>query len=67
VIRQGLAAYVEEVANRTFPQAEHWFGMPDADYDTLVASLAEDDALEAEWADETDGNDDSTEADGDEA
>ncbi len=50
VIRQGLTAYVEEVSNRTFPQPEHWFGMPDADYDALVAGLAEDDALEAEWA-----------------
>jgi 3-methyl-2-oxobutanoate hydroxymethyltransferase len=56
VIREGLETYVREVSNRSFPQPEHWFGMADADYDALVAGLAEDDALEAAWADE--GGDD---------
>jgi 3-methyl-2-oxobutanoate hydroxymethyltransferase len=53
VIREGLEAYVREVSDRTFPQPEHWFSMPDADYDLLVAALAEDDALAAGWAAET--------------
>jgi 3-methyl-2-oxobutanoate hydroxymethyltransferase len=48
VIREGLEAYVREVSERTFPQPEHWFGMPDADSETLVAALAEDDAAWAE-------------------
>ncbi len=36
VIRDGLAAYVTEVTQRTFPQPENWFGMSDDAYDELV-------------------------------
>jgi 3-methyl-2-oxobutanoate hydroxymethyltransferase len=54
LIRAGLEAYVREVRERSFPQPENWFGMPDADYDALVAGLAEDDAAEAAWAAEAD-------------
>jgi 3-methyl-2-oxobutanoate hydroxymethyltransferase len=39
VIRDGLAAYVEEVTGRTFPAPENWFGMKDEEYDELVATL----------------------------
>ncbi len=41
VIREGLAAYVAEVTDRTFPQPEHWFGMKDEEYDELVRLLDE--------------------------
>jgi hypothetical protein len=40
VIREGLAAYVDEVTGRTFPQPENWFGMKDEEYDELVRLLA---------------------------
>ena len=40
VIQEGLKAYVREVTDRTFPQAENWFGMPDEDYDELVNMLS---------------------------
>jgi 3-methyl-2-oxobutanoate hydroxymethyltransferase len=39
VIREGLAAYVTEVTERTFPAPENWFGMPDDAYDELVRML----------------------------
>jgi 3-methyl-2-oxobutanoate hydroxymethyltransferase len=39
VIREGLAAYVTEVTERTFPAPENWFGMPDEAYDELVRDL----------------------------
>jgi 3-methyl-2-oxobutanoate hydroxymethyltransferase len=39
VIRQGLEDYVREVTERTFPQPENWFGMPDAEYDELLKLL----------------------------
>jgi 3-methyl-2-oxobutanoate hydroxymethyltransferase len=41
VIRDGLRAYVKEVSERTFPQPENWFGMPDEEYDELLQSLGE--------------------------
>lgn len=43
VIREGLAAYVAEVTDRTFPGPEHGFGMKDEEYDALVRGLAEPD------------------------
>jgi 3-methyl-2-oxobutanoate hydroxymethyltransferase len=39
VIRDGLAAYVTEVTERTFPGPENWFGMSDDAYDELVRLL----------------------------
>ncbi len=36
LIRDGLAAYVREVTERTFPQPDNWFGMRDEEYDELV-------------------------------
>jgi 3-methyl-2-oxobutanoate hydroxymethyltransferase len=39
VIREGLDAYVKEVTERTFPQPENWFGMPDAEYNDLLKML----------------------------
>jgi 3-methyl-2-oxobutanoate hydroxymethyltransferase len=39
VIRAGLAAYVTEVTERTFPAPENWFGMPDDAFDELVRML----------------------------
>jgi 3-methyl-2-oxobutanoate hydroxymethyltransferase len=39
VIRDGLAAYVEEVTGRTFPASENWFGMKDEAYEELLALL----------------------------
>jgi 3-methyl-2-oxobutanoate hydroxymethyltransferase len=41
VLREGLAAYVTEVTERTFPAPENWFGMPDDAYGELVRGLAE--------------------------
>lgn len=41
VILNGLKQYVEEVQNQTFPQPEHWFGMPDDAYGDLL-NLLED-------------------------
>jgi len=41
VIREGLAAYVDEVHAGTFPGPEHGFGMPDEAYEELVRGLAE--------------------------
>jgi 3-methyl-2-oxobutanoate hydroxymethyltransferase len=39
LIRDGLAAYVREVTERTFPQPANWFGMRDEEYDELVRLL----------------------------
>jgi 3-methyl-2-oxobutanoate hydroxymethyltransferase len=39
VIREGLEDYVKEVTEHTFPQAENWFGMPDAEYAELRKML----------------------------
>jgi 3-methyl-2-oxobutanoate hydroxymethyltransferase len=39
VIREGLAGYVKEVTEKTFPAKENWFGMPDEEYDELVKML----------------------------
>ncbi len=39
VIRDGLAAYVQEVTGRTFPAPDNWFGMKDEEFDELVALL----------------------------
>ena len=37
VIREGLAGYVREVTERTFPAPANWFGIKDEEYDELVA------------------------------
>jgi 3-methyl-2-oxobutanoate hydroxymethyltransferase len=39
VIRDGLAAYVQAVTDRSFPQPENWFGMADEAYAELEAGL----------------------------
>lgn len=39
VIRAGLEGYVQEVTAKTFPAREHWFGMPDEEYDELLKML----------------------------
>jgi len=39
VIRDGLAAYVREVTEGTFPAPANWFGMRDEEYDELVSQL----------------------------
>jgi 3-methyl-2-oxobutanoate hydroxymethyltransferase len=39
LIREGLAAYVDEVTARTFPAPENWFGMKDDEFDELVRLL----------------------------
>ncbi|MCJ7537609.1 MAG: 3-methyl-2-oxobutanoate hydroxymethyltransferase, partial [Anaerolineales bacterium] len=39
VIQEGLDQYVREVTERTFPQPENWFGMPDDEYDELINLL----------------------------
>jgi len=36
VILEGLQKYVEEVTNRSFPQPENWFGMPDEEFNELI-------------------------------
>ena len=38
MIREGLAAYVGEVTERTFPAPANWFGMKDEEYDELVSA-----------------------------
>ena len=43
VIREGLAAFVQEVEDGTFPGPEHGFAMRDEEYDELVRGLAETD------------------------
>jgi len=39
VILDGLKQYVQEVSERTFPQPENWFGMPDEEYEELLKML----------------------------
>ncbi len=39
VILNGLKQYVSEVSNKTFPQPDNWFGMPDEEYDELLKML----------------------------
>jgi 3-methyl-2-oxobutanoate hydroxymethyltransferase len=39
VILNGLQGYVSEVSDKSFPQPENWFGMPDEEYDELVTLL----------------------------
>ncbi len=39
VILDGLKQYVQEVTQRTFPQPENWFGMPDEEYEELLRLL----------------------------
>lgn len=39
VILNGLKQYVAEVTERTFPQPENWFGMPDEEYEELLQLL----------------------------
>lgn len=39
VIRDGLAQYVQEVGEKTFPAKENWFGMPDEEFDDLLKML----------------------------
>jgi len=39
VIQEGLAAYVKEVTEKTFPQPENYFGMPDEEYEELLNLL----------------------------
>jgi len=36
IIQDGLKQYVHEVTERTFPQPENWFGMPDEEYQELL-------------------------------
>jgi len=39
VILNGLKGYVNEVTDKSFPQKENWFTMPDEEYDELVSLL----------------------------
>jgi len=39
VILNGLQGYVNEVSDKSFPQPENWFGMPDEEYDELLTLL----------------------------
>ncbi len=39
VIVDGLKQYAKEVQERTFPQPENWFGMPDEEYDEMLTLL----------------------------
>jgi 3-methyl-2-oxobutanoate hydroxymethyltransferase len=39
VILDGLKAYAKEVTEKTFPQPENWFGMPDEEYEELLRLL----------------------------
>jgi 3-methyl-2-oxobutanoate hydroxymethyltransferase len=38
-ILKGIEQYIQEVTDRTFPQPENWFGMPDEEYDELLQLL----------------------------
>jgi 3-methyl-2-oxobutanoate hydroxymethyltransferase len=38
-ISAGLASYVKEVTEKTFPAPENWFGMPDEEYEELLKML----------------------------
>jgi 3-methyl-2-oxobutanoate hydroxymethyltransferase len=39
MIQDGLKQYAQEVTQRTFPQPENWFGMPDEEYEELLQLL----------------------------
>lgn len=39
LIQDGLLEYVKEVTEKTFPQPENWFGMPDEEYEDLLKLL----------------------------
>ena len=39
LIQDGLKQYAQEVTERTFPQPENWFGMPDEEYQELLNLL----------------------------
>jgi len=39
VILDGLTQYVQEVSEKSFPQAENWFTMPDEEYEELLQML----------------------------
>ncbi|MDD2695281.1 MAG: 3-methyl-2-oxobutanoate hydroxymethyltransferase [Anaerolineales bacterium] len=39
VILNGLKGYVQEVSDKSFPQPENWFGMPDEEYQELKKLL----------------------------
>ncbi len=39
IIQDGLKQYAQEVTQRTFPQPENWFGMPDEEYEELLKLL----------------------------
>jgi 3-methyl-2-oxobutanoate hydroxymethyltransferase len=39
VILDGLKQYVQEVSDKSFPQPENWFGMPDDEYEELLEML----------------------------
>ncbi len=39
VILNGLADYVQEVSDKSFPQPENWFTMKDEEYDELMSML----------------------------
>ncbi len=41
LIQDGLKEYAKEVTERSFPQPENWFGMPDEEYDELTHLLEE--------------------------
>jgi len=43
MIQDGLHQYVQEVTERTFPQPENWFGMPQDEYEDLMVLLDEKD------------------------
>jgi 3-methyl-2-oxobutanoate hydroxymethyltransferase len=39
VILEGLQQYVQEVSDKSFPQVENWFTMPDEEYEELLQML----------------------------
>jgi 3-methyl-2-oxobutanoate hydroxymethyltransferase len=39
VILDGLKQYVQEVSDKSFPQPENWFGMPNDEYEELLEML----------------------------
>ena len=39
VILDGLKQYVQEVSDKSFPQPENWFGIPDEEYEELLEML----------------------------
>jgi 3-methyl-2-oxobutanoate hydroxymethyltransferase len=42
LILEGLKRYVAEVGDRTFPQPENWFRIPDEEYDELLRLLKQE-------------------------